>query len=91
MRYVVLVPGTTLPLMSVLAMDRSAWGVSVSVSVEESLPGFGSVTPAGGVTVAVLLSVPVRAGSMAIVRSKLAVPFGSSVPVVKWTVFVPAS
>src|SRR5882672_7060431 len=40
-------------------MPRLALGASVSESVAELLPGVGSVTPAGAVTVAVLLSVPV--------------------------------
>src|SRR5882762_8030319 len=40
-------------------MERSAFGVSVSLSVAELFPGFVSVTPAGALTVAVLLSVPV--------------------------------
>src|SRR5262245_19662369 len=45
-------------------MERSAWGVRVSVSVALSLPGLGSVTPAGGLTVAVLVRVPVAEGSI---------------------------
>src|SRR5262249_3457289 len=72
-------------------MDRSARGVSVSWSVEVLWRPVGSVTPVGGVTVGVLLSVPVRAGSMATVNWKLEVLVGITVPVVKWTVFVPAS
>src|SRR3954463_4947834 len=40
-------------------MARSALAPSVSGPVAELLPGVGSVTPAGAVTVAVLLSVPV--------------------------------
>src|SRR5438876_1217288 len=39
-------------------MDRSAWGVSVSVSVLLLLPGTGSVAPLGTVTVAVLARKP---------------------------------
>ena len=49
---------------SVLVIARSALAPSVSVSVAELLPGVGSVTPAGAVTVAVLLSVPVAAAEM---------------------------
>src|SRR5450432_1791408 len=49
---------------SVLVIARSAWGPSVSESVAELLPGFGSVTPAGDATVAVLLSVPVAAAEI---------------------------
>src|SRR4051812_5919946 len=41
---------------------RSACGAIVSVSVAELLPVLGSVVPAGGVTVAVFVSVPVAAG-----------------------------
>ena len=44
---------------SVLVIDRSAVGMSVSVSVAELLPGVGSVTPAGAATVAVLTRLPV--------------------------------
>jgi len=40
--------------------------------------------------VAVFASVPVKAGSMARVRSKLVVPPVARTPVVKLTVFVPA-
>ena len=43
---------------AVFVSDRSACGVSVSVSVAELLPGVGSVTPAAAVTVAVFESVP---------------------------------
>ena len=50
----VLVPETLAPGAAVM----------VSVSVAELLPGVGSVTPAGAVTVAVLLSVPVAAAEM---------------------------
>ena len=49
---------------SVLVIARSALAPSVSVSVAELLPGVGSVTPAGAVTVAVLLSVPVAAAEI---------------------------
>src|SRR5438105_1571938 len=45
-------------------MDRSACGVSVSVSLALLLALFGSVTPAGGDTVAVFTSLPVTAGLM---------------------------
>src|SRR5262249_4720344 len=76
---------------SLLVMDRSACGVSVSVSVELLLPGLGSVTPLGGLTVAVLLSVPVSAGSIARVRSKLTLSPGARVPVGKLTGLVAAS
>src|SRR6186997_2155729 len=45
-------------------MDRSALGVGVSVSELELLPSSGSLTAAGGVTVAVLVSGPVRFGAI---------------------------
>src|ERR1700743_3415537 len=51
-------PGTTVVTPSVFTIDRSALAPSTSVSVAELLPGVGSVTPPGAVTVAVLLSVP---------------------------------
>jgi hypothetical protein len=47
---------------SVLVMLRSARARIVSVSVALLLAGFGSVTSNGGVTVAVLLRVPLAAG-----------------------------
>src|SRR6516164_907658 len=49
---------------SVLVRARSAWGVRVSVSLSLLLARLGSVTPAGGATLAVLVRVPVAAGSM---------------------------
>ena len=48
-----------------LGHRESAEAASVSVSVAELLPGVGSVTPAGAVTVAVLESVPVAAAETA--------------------------
>src|SRR5204862_320052 len=45
-------------------MARSALAASVSLSVAELLPGVGSVTPAGAVTVEVLLRVPVAAAEI---------------------------
>ena len=54
-------------------IDRSAVGVIVSVSVAELLPGFGSVTPAGAATVAVLTSVPVAEADNVAVSVKVAV------------------
>ena len=49
----------TVATPSVFVIDRSAVGLRVSVSVAELLPGVGSVTPPGAVTVAVFASVPV--------------------------------
>src|SRR4051794_15498968 len=40
-------------------MDRSAWGVRLSLSVALLLPWVGSVTPCGGLAVVVLTRVPV--------------------------------
>src|SRR5262245_59158332 len=54
-------------------MARSAWGVRVSVSLSLSLAGSGSVTPAGGLTVAILSRVPVAAGSTWTVKLKVTV------------------
>src|SRR6476646_3479532 len=52
-------------------MDRSALGVRVSVSVTLLSVGSGSVTPAGGLTVAVLLSEPVAEGLTRTVKVKV--------------------
>ena len=49
---------------SVLVIGEVGLAPSVSVSVAELLPGVGSVTPAGAVTVAVLESVPVAAAEI---------------------------
>src|SRR5262245_48877380 len=54
-------------------MARSAWGVRVLVSVSRLLAGLGSVTPAGGLTVAVLANVPVAAGLTWTVKLKVTV------------------
>src|SRR5579859_2583160 len=62
--YVVVPPAVTEVTPSVFVIDRSALAPSVSESVAELLPGFGSVTLAGAVTVAVLLSVPVAAAEI---------------------------
>ena len=52
-------PGISVAAPSVLVIDRSACGVSVSVSVALLFAVFGSVTPPGAVTVAVLVRLPV--------------------------------
>src|SRR5262245_36401114 len=57
--YVVLPPGGAEVTPSVLVIARSAFAVSVSVSVAELLPGVGPLTAAGVVTVAVLDRLPV--------------------------------
>jgi hypothetical protein len=60
--YVVLWPGIIVVTPSVLVIDRSAVGFSVSVSVAELLPAVGSVTPAGAEIDAVLERLPVAVG-----------------------------
>src|SRR5262245_987116 len=54
-------------------MARSARGVSVSVSLSLLSVGLGSVVPAGGVTVAVLVRKPVAAGLAWTVKVKVTV------------------
>jgi hypothetical protein len=56
--YVTLPPGVADVTPSVLVIAKSACGANVSVSVAELLPGVGSVTPAGGLTVAAFDRVP---------------------------------
>src|SRR5436305_1126814 len=55
-------------------MARSALAASVSLSVAELLPGVGSVTPAGAVTVAVLDSVPLAAVERVPVAGQVTLP-----------------
>lgn len=57
-------PGVCVVVPSVLVIDRSAVLMSVSVSDALLLPGVESVTPTGGATVAVLVSVPVAPAPM---------------------------
>ena len=59
--YVTEPPDVAVVTPSFTVIAKSALALSVSVSVAELLPGVGSVTPAGAVTVAVLLNVPVAA------------------------------
>src|SRR4051812_25114128 len=59
MVYVALPPQPPAVTPSVLVIERSGDGASVSESLALLLPGVGSITPAGAVTVAVLLRVPV--------------------------------
>src|SRR5947208_212794 len=56
--YVTLPPGVAVVTPSVFVIARSAWGLSVSVSVAALLPGVGSVTLAGAATVAVFDMLP---------------------------------
>src|SRR5262249_5351644 len=58
----------------VLVSVTSADGVIGVVSVDVLLPGSGSVVPAGGVTVAVFVSVPVAAGLTVAVTVKVTAP-----------------
>src|SRR5262252_7357927 len=59
-------------------MVRSASGPAVLVSVALLLPGTGSATPAGAVTVTVLVSVPVvSAGTVPLKVNVALVPTGS--------------
>lgn len=65
-----------------MVMDRSAVGMSVSVSVAELLAAVGSVIPAATVAVAVLAKVPVAVDAIVAVRVIVAVPLGSRSTVV---------
>jgi hypothetical protein len=62
--YVTVPPAVAFVTPSVFVMPRLADGVSVSVSVAELLPGFGSVTVPGAVTVAVFDNEPVAAAAI---------------------------
>lgn len=63
-------------------IDKSEVGVSVSVSLAELLPVFGSDADAGAVTVAVLVSVPVAVLATVVLTVKVAVPDASKLTVV---------
>src|SRR5437773_177024 len=67
-------PGTAVAWPSVFVIERSAPGIKVSVSVAELLVGFGSVTPSGAATVAVLTRVPVADVLTVPVRVYVTVP-----------------
>src|SRR3954466_304170 len=62
--YVTEPPAVAVVTPSVFVIERSADAARVSLSVAELLPGVGSVTPPGAVTVAVLLSVPTADAEM---------------------------
>src|SRR5262245_10284014 len=65
-------------------MARSARGVSVLVSVALLLAGLGSNTPAGGLTVAVLVNEPVATGLIWTVKVKVTLaPTGRSTVVAR--------
>ena len=74
-------PGIADVAESVLVIDRSPVGVSVSVSVVELLAEFGSVTDAGAATVAVFTSVPVAVAGRLPVTVNVVVPPGARVTV----------
>lgn len=59
---------------SVLLIDRSAVGESVSVSVSELFAGVGSVVPDGTVMVPVFVSEPVAVADSVAVSVNVAVP-----------------
>ena len=76
------VPGTASTSPSVLVIDRSTCGVTLSVSVAALLPGVGSGVPAAAVAVAVLASVAVPAGVAGFsvpLTANVATPFLASV------------
>ena len=72
-RYETAAPATGAPLVRIFTTARSAVGTRIVVSVAVLLAKFGSVTPAGGSTVAVLESVPVASGSIVAVTTNVAV------------------
>ena len=63
--YVIVPPATTEGVAD-FWIDTSALAPSASISVAELLPGVGSVTPAGAVTVAVLINEPVALALMVV-------------------------
>lgn len=67
---------------SVLVTDRSACTLIGSLSVAELSAGFASVRNAGGVTVAVFISVPVAPTETVPVTVYVAVPLAKSVALV---------
>jgi len=72
-------PAVGVALVLCFAAARSAVGTSCVVTVDVSLPGFGSVTPSGGETVEVFTSTPVASGSIEPVMVKVPVPPASRV------------
>jgi len=81
MVYVTGVPGTSDVAPSVLVIDKSAVGTSVSVSVAVLLPGVGSVVPPGRATLAVFANDPVAPAEIVPVSVNVAVPLDSNVTV----------
>ena len=72
--YAIGIPATAVEDPSVLVIERSACGVSVSVSVAELLVALGSTAPSGMPTVAVFVRVPVADGLIVAVKLKVIVP-----------------
>src|SRR5262245_762665 len=73
------VPAVAEPELVVLPSCTSAEGVMAVVSVAVSSPGVGSVVPAGGVTLALLATVPMASGATVPVAMKVAdAPAGRS-------------
>lgn len=63
--YTVELPDVTLVTPSVFVTAKSETGVTVSVSVAESFPAVGSLVPEGAAIVAVLLTLPLVAVTVA--------------------------
>ena len=76
------VPGTVVGLLSVFVIDRSATAVTVSVSEPVLFELSGSVTSAGGTTLAEFVSDPTAAGSIVAVSVNVTEPAGATVTVV---------
>jgi hypothetical protein len=72
--YVMAVPGMAVAVPSVLLIERSPLGESVSVSVAVLLAAFDSVTPEGTFTVAILTSEPVEPDAIVAIIVNVAVP-----------------
>lgn len=72
----------TVVALLVLVMDKSADGVSVSVSVAVLLFGVGSVVPVAGVTVAVFVKDPVAVPETVPFNVKVTVPLAATSTVV---------
>ena len=72
-------PGTAVVWPSLLVTVRPVWGVRLSLSAALLLAGLVSVTPTGGLMVAVLVTEPVAEGSIWIVKVKVTLaPTGRS-------------
>src|SRR4030095_10504060 len=79
--YTVLAPALTLATPSVLMIARSAAtgaGITASMSVALLLPGVGSLAPAGGAMVTVLVTVPLAAVTVAVTVIWYVAPLASN-------------